>query len=85
MQESDSGDTVTAVSITTQSMCTMNIGVPKEIKVKEERVGLFPGCVRTLVKAGHSVVVEKDAGKGCSLSDELYTAAGATIGDRVGC
>lgn len=60
----------------------MNIGVPKEIKVKEERVGLFPGGVRTLVKAGHTVIIEKDAGSGCGLPDELYISAGATIGSR---
>jgi alanine dehydrogenase len=60
----------------------MNIGVPKEIKVKEERVGLFPGGVRTLVKAGHTVVIEKGAGSGCGLPDEQYEAAGAVIGSR---
>jgi alanine dehydrogenase len=55
------------------------IGLPKEIKDNEYRVGLTPAGVRALTDAGHKVVVEKDAGAGSGFEDELYTRAGATI------
>jgi alanine dehydrogenase len=57
----------------------MRIGVPKEVKVHEYRVGLTPAGVRELVAAGHSVVVESRAGAGIDIDDGEYAAAGATI------
>jgi alanine dehydrogenase len=57
----------------------MLVGVPKEIKVLEARVALTPEGVSELVRAGHSVVVEKGAGLGSAITDEQYIAAGATI------
>ena len=58
----------------------MRIGVPKEIKVHEYRVGLVPAGVRELVVAGHEVMVETGAGAGIGVDDAQYKAAGATIG-----
>ncbi|MCG7529842.1 alanine dehydrogenase [Psychrobium sp. MM17-31] len=57
----------------------MHIGVPKEIKNHEYRVGMVPASVRELIQNGHSVVVETNAGTGIGFSDEDYTAVGATI------
>ncbi len=57
----------------------MRIGVPKEIKVREYRVGLTPTSVRELVAHGHEVVVETGAGAGVGLEDATYEAAGATV------
>jgi len=57
----------------------MLIGVPKEIKDNEFRVGLVPSSVRELVHHGHPVIVETNAGVGIGASDEDYKAAGATI------
>lgn len=57
----------------------MQIGVPKEIKVHEYRVGLTPASVRELVLHGHDVVIESNAGAAIDLSDEAYVAAGARI------
>lgn len=57
----------------------MRIGVPKEIKNNEFRVGLLPSSVRELTHAGHRVVVEAAAGAGIGYGDEQYRAAGATI------
>ncbi|MCZ4282921.1 alanine dehydrogenase [Kiloniella laminariae] len=57
----------------------MLIGVPKEIKNHEYRVGLVPGSVRELVHNGHQVVVETNAGNGIGFYDADYEAAGATI------
>jgi alanine dehydrogenase len=57
----------------------MRIGVPKEIKVHEYRVGLVPAGVRELVTAGHEVLVESSAGNGIGVDDAQYRAAGATI------
>ena len=57
----------------------MKIGVPKEIKVKENRVGLVPGGVKQLILDGHEVFVEKNAGTGIGISDAEYEQAGATI------
>src|SRR5262249_24844982 len=59
----------------------MRIGVPKEIKTYEYRVGLTPGAVREYVAAGHTVTVETSAGAGIGASDELYRKAGATIAE----
>lgn len=57
----------------------MRIGVPKEIKTLEFRVGLVPSSVREAVHHGHSVIVETGAGAGIGFSDADYEAAGATI------
>ncbi len=57
----------------------MRIGVPKEIKNHEYRVGLTPGSVHDLVAAGHEVVVETQAGKGIDFEDQAYVDAGAKI------
>jgi alanine dehydrogenase len=57
----------------------MKIGVPKEIKVHEYRVGLTPSSVREAVAHGHSVIVQAQAGAGIGASDEDYRKAGAEI------
>jgi alanine dehydrogenase len=57
----------------------MLIGVPKEIKVQEHRVGLTPGSVRELAHHGHRVAVETGAGGGVGFDDASYAAAGAQI------
>jgi alanine dehydrogenase len=59
----------------------MIIGVPKEIKNNENRVGIVPGGVRTLVADGHTVYVQKNAGLGIGISDEEFIASGAKILD----
>ncbi len=59
----------------------MRIGVPKEIKVHEYRVGLTPASVRELVEHGHELVVEAGAGEAIGLSDRAYGAAGARLAD----
>ena len=57
----------------------MRVGVPKEIKDHEYRVGLVPSSVAELVRHGHAVTVERNAGQGAGLEDALYLAAGARI------
>ena len=57
----------------------MRIGVPREVKVHEYRVGLVPAGVRELVGAGHEVLVESGAGNGIGVDDAQYRAAGAAI------
>ena len=57
----------------------MIIGLPKEIKDNEYRVGLTPAGVKTLSDYGHTVLVETKAGDGSGISDEEYTAANAKI------
>lgn len=57
----------------------MVIGIPKEIKEDEYRVSAVPSGVKALVDAGHSVLVEKGAGAGSSITDEEYIRAGAVI------
>ncbi len=59
----------------------MRIGVPKEIKTHEYRVGLLPGSVRELVAHGHSVLVETGAGAGIGYGDDSYRTAGATVAE----
>src|SRR5206468_960734 len=59
----------------------MRVGVPREIKVQEYRVGLTPGAVREYVAAGHQVAVETGAGSGIGASDEIYRKAGAAIAE----
>ncbi|MFC4336152.1 alanine dehydrogenase [Salininema proteolyticum] len=58
----------------------MRIAVPREIKNNENRVALTPAGVHELVKAGHDVTVENDAGLGSAIPNEEYTDAGARIG-----
>jgi alanine dehydrogenase len=57
----------------------MLIGLPKEIKDGENRVGLTPGAVKALTRRGHRVLVESGAGMGSFLTDEEYRSAGAEI------
>ncbi len=57
----------------------MKIGVPKEIKIKENRVGLVPGGVQQLVMDGHEVFIQKNAGMGVGITDDDYKKAGASI------
>jgi len=57
----------------------MRIGVPKEIKIHEYRVGLVPAAVRELTAAGHQLLVQSGAGAGIGCSDEDYRSAGAAI------
>ena len=57
----------------------MLIGVPKEIKVREYRVGLVPASAREVVAHGHQVLVEQGAGAGIGATDDDYRKAGATI------
>ena len=59
----------------------MLVGVPKEIKDHEDRVGLVPSSVAELVHRGHDVLVERGAGAGTGLGDEVYQAAGAKLID----
>jgi alanine dehydrogenase len=57
----------------------MIIGIPKEIKNHEYRVGATPAMVRALVEAGHQVLVQANAGTKIGFTDAMYTAAGARI------
>jgi alanine dehydrogenase len=57
----------------------MIIGIPKEIKEDEYRVGIVPPGVKTLTEHGHSIVIEKGAGEGCRITDGEYMEAGAKI------
>ena len=57
----------------------MKVGIPKEIKNNENRVGMTPSGVAELVKHGHQVVVQHTAGEGSGFSDEEYVKAGAQI------
>jgi alanine dehydrogenase len=59
----------------------MIIGVPKEIKTQEHRVGLVPSSVKEMTTLGHKVLVEHGAGCGINFSDADYNAAGALICD----
>lgn len=59
----------------------MIIGLPKEIKDNEHRVGLVPAGVKVLSGAGHTVLVEKSAGEGSGISDSDYAAAGGQVVD----
>ena len=59
----------------------MLVGVPKEIKNHEYRVGMTPSGVNELIRHGHKVIVQKDAGDGVGFSDKDYSDVGATIVD----
>ena len=58
---------------------SMKIGIPKEIKQGENRVGMTPAGVAELVRHGHNVYVQHTAGEGSAFPDEDYVKAGATI------
>ncbi|MFW6213862.1 MAG: alanine dehydrogenase, partial [Spirochaetota bacterium] len=57
----------------------MDIGVPREIKKHEYRIGMTPADVKSYVSHGHALFVEQNAGVGSGYTDEEYVAAGATI------
>ncbi len=57
----------------------MIIGVPKEIKISENRVGLTEAGVKQLVKEGHTILVETEAGMGSGITNAQYEKAGAKI------
>jgi alanine dehydrogenase len=57
----------------------VRIGIPRELKVQEHRVAITPAGVHELVRAGHEVLVEHDAGVGSSIPDDYYLAAGARV------
>ena len=57
----------------------MKVGVPTEIKADEYRVALTPIGARELCERGHEVLIQAGAGEGCAISDDEYTAQGATI------
>jgi alanine dehydrogenase len=57
----------------------MLIGLPKEVKDNENRVGMAPGAVQVLTRAGHQVLVQSGAGEGSFISDHEYQMAGAQI------
>ena len=57
----------------------MNIGIPKERRAFEYRVGLFPAGVKLLTQLGHTVYVEHEAGLNAGFSDQEYESAGAKI------
>ena len=59
----------------------MLIGVPKEIKNHEYRIGLTPAGARELTHHGHQVMVQRDGGKSIGLTNEMYEKAGARIVD----
>ena len=60
----------------------MRIGVPKEIKTQEFRVGMTPAGVQILTSRGHTVLIEQGAGLGSSIPDDHYVKVGAKIVDR---
>lgn len=60
----------------------MIIGVPKEVKNRENRVAAVPGGVKMMVDAGHRVLVQKTAGLGAGIPDESFAEAGAVLVDR---
>jgi alanine dehydrogenase len=63
----------------TFGIVTMLIGVPKEIKDSEYRVGLVPSTVRELTRNGHHVIIERSAGLGAGITDDDYRGVGAEI------
>ena len=59
----------------------MRVGIPKEVKNHEYRVGMIPAGVHSLVEAGHEVVVQSGAGDGSGIEDSEYETAGARLVD----
>ena len=62
----------------------MRIGVPKEIKPQENRVGLTPDSVKVLTSSGHEVMVENNSGYEAGFDNEQYKKSGAKIIDKAG-
>lgn len=62
----------------------MLVGVPKEIKNHEDRVGLVPASVSELAARGHQILIERDAGRGAGISDEDFARAGAVLAADAG-
>lgn len=62
----------------------MKIGIPREIKINENRVSLVPAGAQALTSNGHEVIVEKGAGLGSGFSDAQYLSAGAQIAENAG-
>src|SRR4051812_10456180 len=62
----------------------MRIGVPRETKDNESRVGLTPLGVAAVCGRGHELVVERGAGGSCGFTDDEYASAGASLGDAAG-
>jgi len=60
----------------------MDIGVPRETKTREYRVGMTPAGAKQLVLRGHRILIETGAGDGSGISDERYVQAGATVVSR---
>ena len=61
----------------------MRVGIPKEIKNNEFRVGMTPSGVNSFVREGHTVYVQKTAGLGSGFSDDLYKNVGAKMIDTI--
>ena len=70
---------ICSVNCLTKNAKTMRVGIPKEIKDNENRVGMTPAGVAELVKHGHEVSVQHTAGEGSGFSDDEYVKAGARI------
>ena len=79
-QIEESSSAAMAQSVLTAPMAT--IGVPKEIKVDEQRVALTPDAVKELVTHGLEVRIQSGAGSGAGIDDEAFAAAGAEIVDQ---
>src|SRR5713101_7906135 len=62
-----------------EGLGAMKVAIPRELKNHEYRVAITPAGVHELVRSGHEVFVEQDAGTGSSIPDEDFTAAGAAI------
>lgn len=60
-------------------MIDVKVGIPREVKNNEFRVAITPAGVHELVRNGHQVVVERNAGVGSSITDDEYVSAGAQI------
>ncbi len=75
------GDSVVTATVLAEGLISVKVGVPREVKNNEFRVGITPVGVHELVAHGHQVLVEKGAGLGSWISDEDYVAEGATILD----
>lgn len=67
-----------------RGLARMRIGIPRETKDGERRVAMAPACVRELVRAGHDVVIERDAGRASGFGDAEYVEAGARIAENAG-
>ena len=79
MQVNASFSTIFSIEGEQEAVTAMRIGVPKEIKVHEYRVGMVPAGVRELCGQGHEVLVERGAGLGIGFADDAYATAGAKV------